>query len=380
MNREMDDALGLGLRELTRPAAQEPMLISAALQAESKGRRLAWRWAREGAAAAVVVLAVGLAIVFSPRGGSLSAPRPVQSELAGASAVARVSAKGSMPSAHAPAESAIGMRVTPTPETNGAMMAGAPFVASNSAALESAPVDRRVSRIASIEVRVRDVAAAFAAASRFPEGDAGEFVQQASLTGEGAAAKGTLTLRVASERLESALARIRALGAVASESASAEDITAQVVDVAARIRNEERVEAELLDLLEKRAGAPLKDVLELRARLAEVRQAIERLRGQEQRLDRLSTLATVNVVITRQQETQKGAAPGAGVFSTLWPALVNGARDGVAMLAGSVRWIVETAIGGAPWWIALAAAVIGGRRLLRARTAAAISRPIGGAW
>ena len=51
------------------------------------------------------------------------------------------------------------------------------------------------------------------------------------------------------------------------------------------------MEKELLELLEKRGDAPLKEVLELRQALSGVRESIEQMSGQREHLSRLTDRA-----------------------------------------------------------------------------------------
>ena len=70
-----------------------------------------------------------------------------------------------------------------------------------------------------------------------------------------------------------------------------------VVDLDARLRNERRVEQELLELLDSRDESPLEEILKLRGEIAKVRTQIERYTAQQDRLSRLVSLATVLIII-----------------------------------------------------------------------------------
>lgn len=229
----------------------------------------------------------------------------------------------------------------------------------------SAPdADRHVVRKATVELKTPDVRAAFLKASLIPNAAAGEFVQDSALTGEDVHVSANLTLRVAATRLPEVLNQLRELGKVTGEQVRGEDVTAQVVDAEARLRNERRIEQELLALLDQRTDSPLKDILELRAKLGEVRDGIERLDAQRANLSRLVSLATVLVLIRAdaapEPERQKPALLGklSGSFGAAW-------RSGVEFLIGSAAWIVEVAIGGLIWWIVAVIAVVILRSQLR---------------
>ena len=164
-----------------------------------------------------------------------------------------------------------------------------------------------------------------------------------------------LTLRVAATRLSEVLNELRQLGQVQAEKASGEDVTAQVVDLEARLRNEQRVETELLQLLERRKDAPLKEILELRTSISGVRQTIEQLTAQRERLSRLVELAT-GLVIIRPADAPLPAEPGLGTH--LIGALGNAWQRGLVFLINTVAGFVSVIIGGLVWWALLVAVVL----------------------
>ncbi len=225
-------------------------------------------------------------------------------------------------------------------------------------------VERHVVRKATMELKTTDVRGAFLKATLISNAAAGEFVEDSGLTGEGKAVSGNLTLRVAAERLPEVLNQLRELGEVTSEAVRGDDVTAQVVDLEARLRNERRVEQELLELLAARQDAPLKDILELRTALGGVRNSIERMQGQRETLSRLVSLATVLVLIRPD-----GAPPPerSSILTHLGASFGTAWRSGLEFLIDSSATIVKVALGGLIWWaIAIIAVVLIRRHLRRA--------------
>ncbi|CAG0975920.1 hypothetical protein PHYC_01500 [Phycisphaerales bacterium] len=234
----------------------------------------------------------------------------------------------------------------------------------------AATAERLVIRKAQIELWTKDVRAAFLKASMLLSEAQSEYMEESSLTGQDAEfdKDGNITrpstlaasvkLRVAATRLGTVLAQLRELGVVTSETAGGEDVTEQMVDLEARIRNEQRVEAELLSLLESRKGEPLEGILKLRDSIGNVRQNIERMTAQRERLSRLVSLATVLVII----RSDTAIAPVVPTEQSLGDYFVKGLNTaytrGIRTLADSAAWLVQTLIGGLPWWLLLAAAVL----------------------
>lgn len=237
----------------------------------------------------------------------------------------------------------------------------------SSIAQPAAP-QRYVVQKATMTLQTDDVRAAFAKAARLVSEAGGEFVENSSLTGDGKSAQGNMTLRVAASRIGEVMNKLRELGVVKSENTTGEDVTTQVVDVEARIRNEQRVEMELLELLEKRNDAPLKDVLELRSSLSSVRQSIEQLLGQRDRLGRLVSLASILVVIRAEPSEIKPLGSSIGDYFT--KNVDQAWRGGVRYLSDTVAWLIAVAIGGIVWWTVLAIVIVSivrWRRRLSAR-------------
>ena len=221
---------------------------------------------------------------------------------------------------------------------------------------------RHVIRKASIELTTDDVSKAFHKAQLIVNEGLGEFVQESAMTGSGETAQADLTIRVAAGRLSQVLQALRELGEVQSEHRGGQDVTTQVVDVEARLRNERRVETELLDLFDKRKDAPLSEVLQLRAKLGEVRREIERLTAQRDRLSRLVSLATVLVFI-RTPEGQRHSDIGASAY--FGEVLGSAWRRGWTFLADTVALVFGVFVGGLIWWVLIAFAILGIRRVRR---------------
>ena len=210
---------------------------------------------------------------------------------------------------------------------------------------------RQIIRKATIELLTADVRAAFGKVSMTLNEALGEYVQESSLTGSGDATQAEITIRVTAERLSEVMNALRELGDVRSERITGQDVTAQVVDLEARLRNEQRVETEILDLLAKRQEAPLREILELRAALDKVRGQIEQLTAQRQQLGRLVSLSTVLVIIrsdkTKPQSTEYSLVSYfADQLQTAW-------RKGLVFLADTAGGLLSILLGGLIWWILL---------------------------
>lgn len=250
----------------------------------------------------------------------------------------------------APAETAAGQSIT-QPSAQPAQPPAAP------------PVRYVISK-ANITLHTDDVRSAYLSARLLLNPAFGEYVGESSIRGTGIEAQAELTLRVAANRLSVVLDAVRKLGVVESEQLVGDDVTAQMVDLEARLRNEQRVEAELLELLQSRQNAPLDEILQLRASLSRVRADIERLTAQRSRIAEWVRLATVLVII-RAPDAPDTVDPQPTLGAYFRDALSNAARIGLRALSDSLAFVIAVLVGGALWWVLLAIALSVAWRLAR---------------
>lgn len=116
-----------------------------------------------------------------------------------------------------------------------------------------------------------------------------------SQTHDKEASEGTLTLRVPADRFDEARADLAHLGKVDHVDISGQDVTAQLVDFAARIRSLQAQEQALQTLLSK--ARSVGEVLEVQGQLFTVREQIEQLQAQQANLDGEASFATISVTL-----------------------------------------------------------------------------------
>jgi anti-sigma factor RsiW len=132
----------------------------------------------------------------------------------------------------------------------------------------------------------------------------------------------TATLRVPASQLDAALADLKTLGKVESESQSGQDVTAQYVDLEARLGNSRNTEQRLVELLRQRTGK-LSDVLEVETEISRVREEIERMEGERRLLAKQVEYATLTATVTEEFK-----APARALPESLGTRLRNAAIDG----------------------------------------------------
>jgi len=107
------------------------------------------------------------------------------------------------------------------------------------------------------------------------------------------------TLRIPADQREAVQSDLRKLGRVESEVQTGEDITAQYVDLDARLTNARNTEQRLTELLRQRTGK-LSDVLEVEREIERVRGEIERQEAEKKNLAQRVEFASVNVRVREE--------------------------------------------------------------------------------
>ncbi len=163
-------------------------------------------------------------------------------------------------------------------------------------------IERKVIGRASLSLVVADTDTASAAIQTLVE-QAGGFVSNANFyksgPSTGSALAGSMTLRVPAEGLDKLLTDLEGLAlSVESRNLSREDVTDQYTDLTAQLNNLQATERELLALLteiRERPGSTADEILQVHARMSEIRGQIESVQGRRNLLDNLIGLATVDV-------------------------------------------------------------------------------------
>lgn len=132
----------------------------------------------------------------------------------------------------------------------------------------------------------------------------------------------TATLRVPAPQLDAALSELKKLGRVENESQGGEEVTAQYVDLEARLRNAQHTEQRLTEILRSRTGK-LQDVLKVELEIDRVRGEIEQMEAEKKELTKRVAFSTVNTTIKEEYHARLQTAP-ASTGSRFHNAAVDG--------------------------------------------------------
>lgn len=150
----------------------------------------------------------------------------------------------------------------------------------------------QVIRTGSLQLRVESVDRAVADGRAAIEG-LGGFIAASRATG-GDEPVAVVTYRIPADRWDDGLDAIRALAAeVVGEQTNTADVSAQLVDIEARLKNLRASESALQEIA--RQATRISDVLEVQQRLTEVRGQIESMAAQQEALKNQVAYATLTV-------------------------------------------------------------------------------------
>lgn len=174
---------------------------------------------------------------------------------------------------------------------------------------------------------------------------------------EGTAHRVYMTLRVPQAQLEPTLAALRDLGTVQAQSLSAEDVSSQLVDLEARIKNLRQSEVALQSIMER--SGEISHVLEVARELSTVRDSIERMTAQQQNLQRQVAYSTIDLTLQSPMTAVPPLRPVSETLGNTWKAATQSVQ---AFTVGGLKltlWMLAYS----PYWVVLAALIYGGYRM-----------------
>lgn len=129
----------------------------------------------------------------------------------------------------------------------------------------------------------------------------GGYVAGSEQFGDGESQQASITFRIPAGRWEDALAGLRGLATkILNERTSSQDVTGQVVDLAARIKNLQATEAAVQAIMER--ATDIDDVLTVQAELTRIRGEIEQLAAQKSNLEGQAAFSTLTVTFSLKPE------------------------------------------------------------------------------
>lgn len=172
-----------------------------------------------------------------------------------------------------------------------------------------------------------------------------------------------MTVRIPAEQADAFVAQVGENANVVSSSESVDDVTLQYVDTESQVKALETEQARLMELLAQ--AETLEDILQIEARLTDVRYELERYASYLRTLENQVSYATVYLTITEVKEY----TPVVEEEPTMWQRITDGFGRSIRNIGKDVKeffiWVIVNSPYLLIWGLIIAAGVV----LLRRRKA-----------
>ena len=172
----------------------------------------------------------------------------------------------------------------------------------------------------------------------------------------------SMELRIPQAKLESTLAQLAQLGTVQNRSIEAEDVSTQLVDFQARLKNLRKSEEVVLKIMD-RSGS-VADVLKVTQELKTIRQEIEQIDAQLKRLQAQVAYSTVNLSLEAAIATTPPQASLGERLQEAWSQSTHAVVNITLNLLGILIWLLVFL----PYLIAVGVVVLLAKRFLQRST------------
>lgn len=147
-----------------------------------------------------------------------------------------------------------------------------------------------------------------------------------------------LTLRVPQDTLETTLQVLRDLGTVEQQSITAEDVSSQLVDMEARLRNLRKSEEALQKIMER--SGEIQDVLNVARELSNVRESIERIAAQQKALQQQVAYSSIDLTLEGAIAAVPAQRPLGETLGSTWQAATQSMGDLSVGLLKLLLWLI----------------------------------------
>ncbi len=177
----------------------------------------------------------------------------------------------------------------PAPASGGASATGSGQAA-------PAPWDRMIIRNATLQLKVKDVAASMDAVRGVASQHNG-YITQSESHQDGNYTVATITVQVPAKEFDAVMPELRRLGVkTLQENVTSSDVTDEYTDLQSQLRNLQATEARMLALQQK-AGT-LEDVLAVDRELRQVQGQIEQIQGRSNYLSKRAEMSSITVTLS----------------------------------------------------------------------------------
>lgn len=219
------------------------------------------------------------------------------------------------------------------------------------------PATSAVISAGSVSLEAEDVARTRFEVRKIVDTFRGTVTEQETTTGEeGEVTTARLVLRVPSARFADATAALEEVATLTASTSAGEDVSTEVIDVAARVRAQRR-SVERIEALLARAES-LQQVVSIESQLARRQADLDSLVAQQTWLADQTSLSTITVYVEQPDAKDDGPDDGTadGFLAGLsdgWDSFVAGGVVVLTVLGFALPWLLVLGVLGLPLWLLL---------------------------
>ena len=166
-------------------------------------------------------------------------------------------------------------------------------------------------------------------------------------------ASAQMEIRVPADRFERTMAAIGGVGKVRQRSVTGQDLTSDITDSSARLRNLRRTEADIREIMD-RSGS-VGQVLDAENQLSQVREQIETLESDIASMRNQVAYSSITVNILAEASSAAVEPTPVSQLATAWHAAIHALSETTLWLLGALLWIAVfmpyVLVAGAIGWI-----------------------------
>lgn len=206
-----------------------------------------------------------------------------------------------------------------------------------------APPPVQIARSATMSLYVKNIDKTVASVNEIARSKRGDVLSldEQRAADQRAHPEAQMQLRVPDTRFVDTMNALAQAGVVRTQAITAEDLTAQIVDSSARLRNLRRTEGDILKIMD-RSGS-VGQVLEAENQLAQVREQIETTDADVKNMVNRVRYSTIAVTLEADVASVPASPAGIAQLTTAWAASTYALMQFTLGLLASVIWILTFA-------------------------------------
>jgi|SRR5579883_1236737 len=219
---------------------------------------------------------------------------------------------------------------------NGAFQASAPAPAAHSTLRITAP---QIERTGKVSLYVGDVDAAVRRLSQLARRQSGDvFALTVSNEDRRSAASAQMDLRVPSAAFDATMDGVAAVGKVRERNVSAQDVTGDITDSAARLRNLQQTERDIRAIMDRSGN--VSQVMDAENQLSQVREQIEELESSLASMRGQVAYSTISVDVQAEAAAQPVEPNALAQIANAWRAALHALSQTAIAVAALMVWLL----------------------------------------